>query len=84
MRYVRERFFKGGDFHRGPAPPEGEAQSWCLEVVGMRIHGATLKQPLVVFQDEERDALLPWDEEPYEIADWRTAKVHPEHHIQCQ
>ena len=50
----------------------------------MRIHGATLKQPLVVFQDEERDALLPWDEEPYEIADWRTAKVHPEHHIQCQ
>ena len=39
---------------------------------------------LVVFQDEERHALLPWDGEPYEIADWRTAKVHPDHHVACQ
>ena len=50
----------------------------------MRIHGTTRRKPLVVFQDEERDALLPWGGEPYEIADWRTAKVHPDHHIQCQ
>ena len=50
----------------------------------MRIHGTTRRKPLVVFQDEERDALLPWDGEPYEIADWRNAKVHPDHHIQCQ
>ena len=49
----------------------------------MRIHGTTRRKPLVVFQDEERDALLPWDGEPYEIADWRNAKVHPDHHIQC-
>ena len=49
----------------------------------MRIHGTTRRKPLVVFQDEERDALLPWDGEPYEIADWRTAAVHPDHHIQC-
>ena len=61
-----------------------EAQRWCLEVAGMRIHGTTRRKPLVVFQDEERDALLPWDGEPYEIADWRNAKVHPDHHIQCQ
>jgi len=38
----------------------------------------------VVFQDEERQALLPWDGQPYEIADWREAKVHQDHHIQCQ
>ena len=31
-----------------------------------------------------RHTLLPWDGEPYEIADWRNAKVHPDHHIQCQ
>ena len=37
----------------------------------------------MVFQDEERQALLPWDGEPYEIADWREAKVHQDHHIQC-
>ena len=49
-----------------------------------RIHGTTRKKPLVVFQDEERHTLLPWDGEPYEIARWRTAKVHQDHHIQCQ
>ena len=61
-----------------------EAQRWCLEVAGQRIHGATRRQPLVVFQDEERHALLPWDGEPYEITHWRTAKVHPDHHVACQ
>ena len=52
-----------------------------------RHQGALLQpagQPLVVFQDEERQALLPWDGQPYEIADWRNAKVHQDHHIQCQ
>ncbi len=82
VQYVRERFFKGGDFH-GLPNLRPEAQRWCREVAGMRIHGTTRKQPLVVFQDEERDTLLPWDGESYEIADWRTAKVHPDHHIQC-
>ena len=38
----------------------------------------------MVFQEEERHALLPWDGVPYEIADWRTVKVHPDHHVQCQ
>ena len=37
-----------------------------------------------VFQDEERHALIPWDGEPYELAYWRNAKVHQDHHIQCQ
>ena len=59
----------------------GDAQRWCLEVAGQRIHGTTQRQPLVVFQDEERNALLPWDGEPYEITHWRTAKVHPDHHV---
>ena len=83
VQYVRERFFKGGDFH-GLPHLRAESQRWCLRVAGMRIHGTARKQPLVVFQDEERDTLLPWDGEPYEIADWRNAKVHPDHHIQCQ
>ena len=28
--------------------------------------------------------LLPWDGEPYEITHWRTAKVHPDHHVASQ
>ena len=28
--------------------------------------------------------LLAWGGEPYEITHWRTAKVHPDHHVACQ
>ena len=81
--YARERFFKGGEF-RDLAGVREQAQSWCRDVAGLRIHGTTRRKPLLVFQDEERQALLPWDGEAYEIADWREAKVHQDHHIQCR
>ena len=81
--YVRECFFKGGDFKDLTDVGE-QAQRWCRDVGGLCIHGTTHRKPLVVFQDEERQALIPWDCEPYEIADWRNAKVHPDHHIQCR
>ena len=80
--YARERFFKGADFddftHVRAAAPR-----WCLEVAGQRIHGTTRQKPLVVFQAEERHTLIPWDGEPYEIANWRTLTVHQDYHIQC-
>ena len=57
---------------------------WCLEVAGTRIHGTTRRQPLTVFIDEEREALGKWDGEPYEMTEWRTAKVHADHHISCR
>ena len=81
--YARERFFKGGEFS-GLADVREQAQRWCRDVAGLRIHGTTRRKPLVVFQDEEREALIPWDGEAYEIADWRDAKVHQDHHIQCR
>ena len=81
--YARERFFKGGEF-RDLADVRNQAWRWCRDVAGLRIHGTTRRKPLVVFQDEEREALLPWDGESYEIADWREAKVHQDHHIQCR
>ena len=82
VQYVRERFFKGADF-RDLSHVREEASRWCRDVAGLRIHGTTRRKPLVVFQDEERQDLIPWDGEPYEIADWRNAKVHQDHHIQC-
>ena len=81
--YARGRLFKGGEF-RDLADVREQAVRWCRGVAGLRIHGTTRRKPLVVFQDEERQALLPWDGEAYEIADWREAKVHQDHHIQCR
>ena len=51
---------------------------------GQRIHGTTRRRPLEVFQEEERPLLAPWDGEPYELPDWRTATVHADHHVACQ
>ena len=83
VQYVRERFFKGGTF-TGLGDLRSQAKRWCLEIAGQRVHGTTRRLPLVVFREEEQQALLPWDGEPYDVADWRTAKVHPDHHISCQ
>ena len=78
-----ERLFKGGDF-RDVVDLRSAARSWCLEVAGQRIHGTTRRRPLEVFLKEELPLLAPWDGEPYEVPDWRTATVHPDHHIACQ
>ena len=83
VQYARERFFKGGEF-KDPTQLRSEATRWCRDVAGMRIHGTTRRQPLQVFLDEERQALSPWDGEPYDVTHWRTAKVHPDHHVACQ
>ena len=83
VQYVRERFFKGSEF-TSLEEMRLAARRWCLDVAGMRVHGTTRRQPLQVFQDEERRALIPWDSEPYEVTEWRTAKVHPDHHVACR
>jgi len=78
--YVKERFFKGGEF-RGLADMRAQARKWCLGIAGQRVHGTTRKLPLVVFQEEEQAKLLPWDGEPYDVPDWKDVTVHPDHHI---
>ena len=80
MSYVKERFFKGGDFH-GLADIRQQARQWCLQTAGQRVHGTTQHLPLVVFQEEEQAKLLPWNGEPYDVPDWRNVTVHPDHHI---
>jgi transposase len=80
IRYARERFFKGGSFHDLP-DLRFQARQWCLGTAGQRVHGTTYKLPLVVFLEEEQAKLLPWDGEPYDVPDWRTVTVHPDHHV---
>ena len=65
VQYVRERFFRGSNF-ASLEEMRLAARRWCLEVAGLRVHGTTRRRPLQVFQDEERQALAPWDGEPYE------------------
>ncbi len=80
ISYVKERFFKGGQFH-GMPDMRHQARQWCLETAGQRVHGTTRCLPLVVFREEEQVALLPYDGEPYDVPDWHKATVHRDYHI---
>jgi transposase len=60
VQYARGRFWKGGTF-LDLADARRQAAAWCLEVAGQRVHGTTRQLPLVVFEDEKRAHLLPYD-----------------------
>lgn len=78
--YVRDNFFRGEDWrdldHLGQ-----QAVVWCLHTAGTRIHGTTRKRPLAVFENEERDKLLPLTRERFDPPRWAQCKIHPDHHI---
>lgn len=78
--YVRERFFKGGNFY-DLADSRNQAETWCRDVAGLRIHGTTRWLPLEVFEAKERALLLPYDDIPYDVPVWKEVTVHPDHHI---
>lgn len=54
---------------------------WVLEVAGLRDHGTTRRQPLRVFEAEEKPALLPLPARPYLLTIWREFKVHRDTHV---
>ncbi|MDD4256194.1 MAG: IS21 family transposase [Methanofollis sp.] len=78
--YVRKNFFAGETF-RDLSHVQEEAIRWCRDTAGMRVHGTTRKRPLVVFNEEEKMALLPLTEERFDVPRWGSVKVHPDHHI---
>lgn len=83
IRYVRERFWKGGTF-RDLADARRQAEHWCREVAGQRVHGTTRQLPLVVFRDRELAHLRPYDGVPYDVPIWREVTVHRDHHLQFE
>jgi hypothetical protein len=58
------------------------AEWWCRDVAGSRVHGTTRRVPREVFEAEERAALRPPPDAPFDVPVWKKAKVHPDHHAQ--
>jgi transposase len=83
VQYARGRFWKGGTF-LDLTGARRQAERWCLEVAGQRDHGTTHRLPLVVFEDEERAHLLPYDGTPYDVPLWKDVTVHLDHHVSVQ
>ena len=81
MQYVVGRYWKAGRF-RDLADMRAQAERWCTDVAGQRVHGTTRRVPLVVFHDEEQAALLPAPTAPYDVPTWKAVTVGRDHHVQ--
>lgn len=80
VQYVRERFFKGGNF-RDLEDCREQAERWCRDVAGLRVHGTTRQLPREVFEAEEQAQLQPYDGVLYDVPQWKAVTVHPDHHV---
>jgi len=80
IQYVRERFFKGGRF-RDLDDCREQAERWCREVAGLRVHGTTRQLPREVFEAEEQAKLSPYDGVIYDVPEWKEVTIHPDHHV---
>jgi len=57
-------------------------QQWAINDYGQKDHGTTHVKPYPTFSDQERPQLKPLSSQPFDIAQWKQAKVHPDHYIQ--
>ncbi len=80
VHYVKRNCLAGRTF-RDLRDANAHARRWCLEVAGQRVHGTTKQIPWEVFTQVERPALLPLPPTPWELVDWKQAKLHPDCHV---
>lgn len=65
--YIKKSFFNGSKF-TSLDEAKHALQVWLSEVANVRIHGTTRKQPLELFNNVEKTALLPLNENRYDCA----------------
>lgn len=81
VAFVQGSFWAGEDFGC-LTEAQVAAELWCRTRAGLRDHGTTHQRPIEVFNEVEAPVLLPAPTEPYDVPEYRTAKVHRDHHIQ--
>jgi transposase len=79
--YVRDSFWRGRDFTDWVAIREG-ALRWCTNVADARPHHGLPGTVGDVFVRVERPSLLALPTEPFELAHWAKATLHPDCHVQ--
>lgn len=83
VQVVREQWKRLTALHPDACLDELNALAliWCREGYGRKKHGTTGLAPLEAFVGHERARLRPLPAEPYEVARWTVAKVHPDQFI---
>jgi transposase len=80
VQYVRGNFFAGETF-TGLTDAQAQAEAWCRDVAGMRIHGTIQARPAQVFAGHEAGVLLPLSL-PYDVPVFTKVKVHRDFHVE--
>lgn len=52
------------------------ARSWCLKEYGLTKHGTTGVEPVILFNEEEKNTLRPLPAESFEVPIWKYPTVH--------
>jgi transposase len=84
VKTIREKFKELHVLYPNASLAElnGKILHWLEGGYGMRAHGTTGRKPYPLFLEEEQPALLALPQEPFEIAFWKEATVHPDCYIQ--
>jgi transposase len=59
-----------------------QLRRWLDEIANQRRHGTTGRRPREVFDEQERQAMLPLPSTRWELVLWKKAKLHSDSHVQ--
>lgn len=59
-----------------------QLRRWNEEIAAVRRHGTTGRPPIELFEEQEREALLPLPKTRWERVVWRKATLHTDSHVQ--
>jgi transposase len=79
VKYVKRNFFKARN-GQNVDDVRRELQRWSDTIANERIHGTTGQKPSVLFEADERDAMLPLPETRFELSSWRKTTVRDDAH----
>ena len=79
VKFVKKNFLPGRSFI-DIDDANRQVLLWSIQK-GKRIHGTTKRVPLEVFEQMEKQTLLPLPKDPYEISWWKKCKLHPDCYI---
>jgi transposase len=81
VKYVKGNFlatWETVDIHED----RRQLRRWVEQIAGQRCHGTTGRRPLELFDQQEREALLPLPAQRWEPVIWKKATLHRDSHVQ--
>jgi transposase len=80
VHYVKQNFL-GGRPPTTLTQANADVLEWCRTTAGQRRHGTTKEAPLQRFEGVERAQLQPLPLTPYDLAIWKSVKLHRDGYV---